>query len=584
MLRFDAPDFISVSAKPILPGAYLIGPDSVPIAGEVVLDDGVIRCEKGTREAAALSLGVCLDEEQLKRLGQSGAEIEGVCLKPMGVLGLRTCLLPDRDRPYILALELARHRIMLFLTKLEDWQAFDISPDSQAMRLFEVARQTFTKALVASSEHGQESEEASRQGLLALWIALEASERLTLMQTQRDFTARMNGELYLSVSEESGISKRAMPVLHPTRGGVVLPTKPAVGSLVSPGVLNEQTKSAVVGACDFINLPMRWVEMEPMEGEYAYTPTDKWIEWAIRSAKLPVVAGPVIDFRPASVPDWLYIWENDYETLRELVYEHLKSIVTRYRRTVSRWTVCSGLHCGEHFKLDFQQMIDLTRICVLVVRKLHPRAKVQVEIVEPWGEYHTRDRKSLPPVLYAEMVTQSGIPIDSFSLRVQMGSYQPGLCTRDLMAFSAMLDQYAMLDRPITISAFGAPAGRVVPRVDPEAELDGGDGAAVHPDAGYWRRRWSEGSQADWMSAYGAVALSKPYVESICWHEFADPSGVTEMATGGLLDRRLDQREVYRRMVELRRAIETGSMPERVASAEFLNMLGDESPAAGASR
>ncbi|MBL4697268.1 MAG: endo-1,4-beta-xylanase [Phycisphaerales bacterium] len=570
MLRFVAPDIQTNGSQQILPGAYLIGPDSVPIAGEVLAEDGLIRCEKGTREAASLALQVDLDSAKLASIDHQGPIIDDILLRPLGVWSLQTCLLPDRDRAYLLPLELARHRIMLFLTKLEDWQSFDIPPDSQVMRLFDFARQAFTKALVASNSKSQTIEQATKHGLLALWVVLEASERLALLQTQKDFKARMNGELYLSVSEDSGIGKRAMPVLHPTRGGVVLPTKPAIGSIVSPAMLNDLTKSSAIKACDFITLPMRWIEMEPLEGEYAYTPTDQWIEWAIRSAKMPVVAGPVIDFRPACVPDWLYIWENDYDTLRELVYEHLKAIVTRYRRTVSRWTVCSGLHCGEHFKLDFQQMIDLTRICVLVVRKLHPRAKVQVEIVEPWGEYHTSDRRSLPPVLYAEMLTQSGIPIDSFSLRVQMGSYQPGLCTRDLMAFSTMLDQYAMLDRPIAISAFGVPSGPLTTRQDPENLSQ----------PGYWRQHWTPQAQAQWLSAYGAVALSKPYIESICWQELADPSGVTEMRTGGLMDRRAQTRPVFDRVVELRDAIQSGNLPERLMSPDFLNMEQGESQAA----
>jgi len=564
MLRFVSPENSTGMARRVVSGAYLIGPDSVPIAGEVLVEDGVIHCEKGTREAAALALRVELDAARLSELGQHGAIIDDISLSPLGVWTLQTCLVPDRDRPYILALELARHRIMLFLTKLEDWQAFDIPPDSQVMRLFDVARQTFTRALVASSTHTGSVEEASKLGLLALWIALEASERLTLWQAERDFADRMSGRLYLSVSEESEISKKSAPVLHPTRGGVVLASKPAIGTIVSPKVLNAQTKDAVCEGCDFISLPMRWIEMEPIEGEYAYTQTDQWIEWAIRSAKLPVVGGAVIDFRAQCVPEWLYIWENDYDTLRELVYEHLKAIVTRYRRTVSRWTVCSGLHCGKHFKLDFQQMIDLTRICVLVVRKLHPRAKVQVEIVEPWGEYHTSDRRSLPPVLYAEMLTQSGIPIDSFSLRVQMGSFESGSGTRDLMGFSSMLDQYAMLDRPITLSAFGAPSGVLVPG-------KGGEDTAGPSSAGYWRQRWSEEAQAQWLSGFGAVALSKPYIESVCWHELADPSGVTEMRTGGVLNRRFEPRESFNRLVELHKAIENGVLPDRIVSPNFLS-------------
>ncbi|MEX0876581.1 MAG: hypothetical protein WD114_03895 [Phycisphaerales bacterium] len=560
MLRFIAPDNSAAMTRRVLPGAYLLGPDSVPIAGEVIVEDGMVLCEKGTREAAAVALQIDLDAPRLTQLGQQGPVLDDIHLRPLGVLTLQTCLLPDRDRPYILALELARHRIMLFLTKLEDWQAFDLAPDSQTMRLFEIARKTFTQAIVVGADK-ESVAEATRLGFLALWIAIEASERLSLLQARRDFESRIDGKAYMAISEDAGISKRALPVLHPTRGGVVLPTRPALGATVSPSMLNDQTTVAVTKACDFLTMPMRWIEMEPIEGEYAYTPTDKWIEWAIRTARLPIVAGPVIDFRPHCVPEWLYIWENDYDTLRELVYEHLKAIVTRYRRTVSRWTVCSGLHCGEHFKLDFQQMIDLTRICVLVVRKLHPRAKVQVEITEPWGGYHTSDRRSLPPLLYAEMLTQSGVPIDSFSLRVQMGSYKSGMNTRDLMAFSAMLDQYSMLDRPLAVSAIGAPSSALSPTSDSEQ----------HADPGYWRDRWDPASQAQWLSAFTSIAVSKPYVESVCWHELADPTGVSEMRTGGLLDAQSLARESFDRMIELRQAIETGRVPPRLKEFDLLH-------------
>lgn len=551
MLRFIAPHNLNPIAQRVLPGAYLIGPDSVPIAGEVVIDNQMIRCEKGTREAAAVALQIDLDAHRLRSLNHTEPIIDDIELRPLGVLTLQTCLLPDREQPYILSLELARHRIMLFMTKLEEWQIFDLPEDSIEMRLLSAAREVFTRALVRAGEAGA-VEETSRLGLLALWIAVEASERLAILQARQDMSDRLDGSLYAGIAEDGAGAKRPMPVLHPGRGGVVLPTRPAIGVSVSPGVLGDPTRQAIVDSADFITMPMRWVEMEPIEGEYAYSPTDRWIEWAIRTAKVPVVAGPVVDFRPHCVPEWLYIWENDYDTLRDLVYEHMKAIVTRYRRTVSRWTVCSGLHCGEHFKLDFQQMIDLTRICVLVVRKLHPRARVQVEIVQPWGGYHTSDRRSLPPMLYAEMLTQSGIPLDAFSLRLQMGSYMPGQDTRDLMAFSSMLDQYAMLDRPLSISGLGCPSGPLSPSEHPEH----------FAQTGSWRGLWNDGAQADWLRAYASVAMSKPYIETVCWQELCDPSGATEMRTGGLLDRRAQARPALERFRTLRSAIMAGRVPE----------------------
>lgn len=558
MLRFVSLDSAPSSADPI-PGAYLIGQDNVAIAGEVTKRDGIIVCEKGTTEASALAVQIELDQSRLDLLG-GDTEVEGITLRPLGQWTLQTCLLPQRQAPYLLVLELARHRIMVFITKLEEWQAIESAEGTLAMRLFEAARKAFVEALVQAPESIQPDSKAAKLALRALWIALEASERLALQQAKNDFPRRADGSMYESIDEERSAPANRKPILHPARGGVVLPLKPAVGTLVSPNVFAPMTQDAVTRACDFITLPMRWIEMEPAEGEYDYSKTDRWIEWAIRTARIPVVGGPLVDFRAASVPEWLYIWENDYETLRELVYEHIKTIVTRYRRTVTRWTVCSGLHTGKHFKLTFEQMMDLTRICVLVTRKLHPRAKIQVEITQPWGEYHTHDRSSLPPLLYAEMLSQAGIQIDAFSLRIQMGSYRPGLQTRDLMAFSAMLDQYATLDRPITISSFGVPSSKIAPR----------DELPTVCHAGTWRQPWDEAAQAKWLSSYGAVALSKPYIESICWHELADTAGPSDMRTGGLMDIKGLSRPALDRLSDLRTAIAESKLPDSWSADSLL--------------
>lgn len=547
MLAFVTQRLAPTTTGP-LAGASIVGPDAVPVTGAAIAEPGLIRCEKTSSEAAALSIQVTLDASALASLGPCLLP-DGTALRPLGQLVLQTCLLPDRDRPYLLTLELARHRVMLILNKLEEWQAFESLAADPVMPVIEKAREAFTQALVALPRQATPDDDADRLALRALWIALEASERLALRQAQLDFGAPARARMHAQAADDLGAGQ---PVLHPTRAGLVLPQAPAVGVTISPLVFTDPAKDLAAKAADFITMPMRWLEMEPAEGEYAFARTDRWIEWAVRAAKIPVVAGPVIDFRPHAVPDWLYIWENDYDTLRELVYEHMKAVVTRYRRTVNRWTVCSGLHANRNFAFTFEQMIDLTRICVLVTRKLHPKAKVQVEIVEPWGEHHSADRRSLPPTLYAEMLAQASIQFDTLALRIQMGVPAPGLATRDLMAFSAMLDQYAALDRPIAITAAGVPAAPIDLTDDENQGLSGGS----------WRQPWSNQAQADWASAFLAVALAKPFVQSVCWQELADPTASAEMPRGGLADAAGAPRPVFERITELRAALAKGDMPE----------------------
>jgi len=547
---------------------HLFGSDDVPIDAECSIHDGVITSVRSGGDSAGLVLQVDLTA----LAAWAGLDTETV--EPLGTLVLETCLLPNRASPYLLTLELARRRIMSFLNNLEAWGLFDLPATEPVMERFEVARGLFTEALVAQRATGDLSEEAERLAARALVLAVDAGEQLAHKSAQRSLPDRISGTTYASAVEHyERLSQEpvppAAPILLPGTTGVVLQARPSVGCTISPGVFSEALGRVVASACDFVCMPLRWKDMEPEEGSYAFAGTDRWIEWAVRTAKMPVVAGPIIDFRPACVPDWLYIWENDYETLRELVAEHVKQVVTRYRRTVQRWTVVSGLHVNRHFPLGFEQMMDLTRICAGLVRKLSPQSSVVLELTEPWGSYYASNRQSLPPQLYAEMVLQAGISIDAFGLRVQMGSNGSGQGARDMMAFSALLDRYAGLEKPIILTGLGAPSAPPPPAaiVSPD-----GDTVDIEPDeainpGGCWHRPWSEEVQADWLGEAMGIALAKPFVHSVCWHELYDTAAPAEMPAGGVISQAGAAKLAVIRLAEIRRALREGRSPMVVLPA-----------------
>jgi hypothetical protein len=562
MLNFAVFDQDGPAADWPLRQAYLFGPGEIPVQAEIRYEGGVVQCEKPSPDAAGLAVQV---------------DVEGVpggSSVRLGLLLLRTTLLPPRPEPYLLMLELARHRIMLLLNKLEDWGLFDLPAEHRIIRQLEQARGEFTAALVALSHNGSDSAEpgahlpamlrADAAARRSLALALDASEQLALIDADRILKFRLDGSLYARAAAKAAESYSADRVtaesaVKSSEGvGVVLPGVPLLGCSVSAEVHSEALMRAVSGAFDFINLPMRWNEMEPSEGKYAFTKTDKWIEWAVRTAKIPVSAGPLIDFREIAVPEWLYIWEHDYETLRELVYEHVKNVVTRYRRTVTRWTVCSGLHVNETFAMSLERMMDLTRICALLVRKLQPTAKVQVEVVHPWGEYFARNRRSLPPTMYAEMVTQAGIAVDAFGLRIQMGDPAPGRLVRDMAAFSDLLDRYAEFERPIAVSAIGAPSETLTPELPRRKK----DREAPPIEAGFWRGSgggWSPEAQARWATQAVSIALAKPYVHSVCWQDLYD-SPLADMRAGGVVTESGVPKPALAALGEVRKLLRRGGM------------------------
>lgn len=426
-----------------LGAAWLFGPEEVPVPAEIstvpIEGGALIRCEKHSAEPAGISL-VQTDPSP----GQPP-------------LVLQTCLLQERERPYRLTLELARCRIMMILNKLEDWALFELPGDHPAMQTFESARRVFTKALVHQGGEHASPAEADRCAVEALELAIKASDQLVEAEVARRFVPRVTGAFYQKSASAAGAVGAKQNPPAPVKAhegiGVSLPTKPFVAATVAPGRFGDAEIDAVRKTSDFLSLPMRWTELEPDEGKYNFQRTDRWIEWAVRKAKMSVVAGPVIDFSAKGAPEWLHIWEHDYETLREVVYEHVRSVVTRYRRTVPRWTIASGLHRNDNFALTFEQMMDLTRMAVLLTRKLHPSAKIQLEVVQPFSGDAGRASRSLPGVIYADMAAQSGIAVDAYSVRLELAAPNPTDVTRDLLALSATIDRFAVLERPLAVHA-----------------------------------------------------------------------------------------------------------------------------------
>lgn len=533
-----------------LRGEHLIGNDDMPAAAEIKFAEGLIRVTKETTDAAGISLIVDVPAPP------PAPPAPGVPPLPnpgavLGKLALRTCFLPRRDEPYLLSIELARHRIMLVLNKLEEWGMFDLAPEHPLLAQLDAARRKFSEAIVADRAQGavvpgQPSQRAWADKLAweALALALDCSERLALVHAQREVPRRLSGKTYNDAKARytkliGDPPSAGAAVVVPGAGTAVVQGSPQLGVAVNPAQFAEPLQKYVAGL-DFVTMPVRWADLEPVEGKLSFAATDRWIEWAIRTAKLPVVAGPIIDLRPQCLPEWAYIWENDYETLRDMMIEHITQVVTRYRRTVTRWTVCSGLHVNSNVKLSYEQIMDLTKVCVLLTKKIHPQAKITIEVQEPWGEYFAGDRKSLPPTFYAESVLNSGLAVDSVGVRLQMGAAASGQPSRDLMAISALLDRYGAMERPVHVSALGAPSG-VPPTPAAAPKKDDDDEPltlrAKEHIAGFWRVPWSDAVQATWLTNTLAILASKPCVQSVCWQDLADAPlspRLPEMPMGGL--------------------------------------------------
>jgi len=112
---------------------------------------------------------------------------------------------------------------------------------------------------------------------------------------------------------------------------------------------------------------------------------------------------------------------------------------------------------------------------------------------------------------------------------------------RDLLQISSLLDEFVSMSKPLHISACQAPS---------DVSSDGWDawaGQACVTKAGHWHNPWSQRLQAEWLQAFFRVAISKPYVESICWRDLADYEG-HYVPHGGLCRNNLEPKLAFKEL------------------------------------
>ena len=472
--------------------AAAIGPESVPIPGEVAFRDGLLVVNRKDDHPVGVSL-----------MWDCGA---------VGTFHVETTRLQPRDKPYNLNVELARFRLMRVMQKQEDWNLFDFPKTEVHQKKFHEATMLFADALGRLEDPAAASRLADR----ALEAGVELSEQLALFHSELLINRRRAGTSFV---------------------------KHIFGCRVDPTVLNEKYKETVVGSFDYAVLPMSWKQLQPQEGAFATAPLDEWVE-LLSKRRVPTIAGPLVRLDEGQVPDWMVIWEHDFDMLREMAYEYVQKIVTRYRKVIGVWNVVAGLQTNAAFSLSFEQIIELTRLLVSQVKTILPNAKTLVTVTKPFGEYHARGKNAVPPMFYAEMLTQAGIGFEAFGLELEVGVPRSGNFTRDLFQLSYLLDRFSTLGRPVFLTAVCAPgkAG-----ADP---ADTSEGRLDTNFAGKWHRPWDPQLQAEWMEAVYHMALSKPFVESIAWSNVADVNHT--IPGGGLLDDMLRPKPAFTKLQQMR--------------------------------
>lgn len=393
-----------------------------------------------------------------------------------------TATLRERTAPYRLLVELARGKVNQVRNQIADWQQIGLPADPAAVADLAAATQAFSRAVQTDAP-----DEADAAAAAALTGAYQAAAALT-----RQFV------------DTALDRRRQRESRFPTRLSCRLSAPPAPEALY---------RSAFTAA----HLVPVWKDIEPAASQYDWAPLDELVDWAT-AAKLPVRIGPLIDLGGETLPAWLAEWKGELPSVAAFFCDFIETAVHRYRNRVKDWVVCTGFNHADQLGLTEDDRVRLVVRLVDAARNADPDGRWVVGIAQPWGDYLEHEECTYSPLVFADTLLRTGLPIAGFKVELVAGEGRRASLLRDGLETIRLLETFGILGVPIDLLLR-----------HPGRAASGSSSTVV--DLNRLRTEWqaddSEAAQADWGGTVTAIALGMPHVRSITWGHWADgPDGI----------------------------------------------------------
>lgn len=393
---------------------------------------------------------------------------------------LSTASLHEREEPYLLAVELARGKLVQVRNQLALWQGAGMTVPQEFSELHRAAHLLFSKA--ASSQ--ESSKQASITAQQALAQECEAADLLTQAYTKQRLENRHR---------------------HYPR----LPT--ALGCSLGECIPNAAWRSSFIQAFNSAAVPLEWRFIEPVEGEYHWEAYDAQVDWCT-SAGLMMRGGPLIDLSPDGMPNWLWQWERDHWNLQSFICDFIETAISRYQGRIRIWEIAARINTGGALALNEEHRLTIVAKALEVARRVDQEGQFIIRIDQPWGEYQARGQHKLSPMHFADALVRAGLGLSGINLEIGVGYSPRGSAPRDLLDFSRLIDHWTALGIPLHVTlAFPSERGP-----DPKLNSD------LEVERPSWKRPWSAQAQAEWLDLYLPLLMAKPSVVAIFWSHFTD--------------------------------------------------------------
>jgi hypothetical protein len=422
-----------------------------------------------------------------------------------GTLTLASGSLMERAQAYSLPLELARGTIVQVRNQLSDWQVIGLTPPAAVAAKLTEAVARFSWAVVSQEEPNTSAQHAEA----AICAALGAG----------DLLAAAYAEQALLVRRRNGGKLASL-----------------LGANLGTTLLDNYSARQFLAGFNAAAVPLCWRATESTEGHFSWTISDKQIQWC-RAHGLKVVAGPLLTLDPHALPDWLYLFGDDFESVVEFVSAFVRKAVERYRGKVDYWICAGRVNAAEALTLSEPQRLRLVARTVELVQSLDMDAPVLVSFDQPWAEYLRQRESDFPPLHFADALIRAGSGLGGLMLEINAGYSPGGTFLRHPLEFNRQLDTWSLFGLPVWLSV-SAPSGY---HEDPLARHK-----AATPSSS-----WSPAAQQAWAARCVPLALAKPQVQGVFWTQYLD-SQPHDFPHGGLLDDRRHAKPALRTLAAIR--------------------------------
>lgn len=406
-----------------------------------------------------------------------------------GELTLATASLMESSAPYNLPLELARGVINRLRNQTAEWRMAGLTIDGNLETSIRKASHAFVDAITSLPDHAA----AVRAAHQAIRLGLEAGEALCKQYSIQSLAARhQNAE--------------RLPTL--------------LGCRLGDHIYGESEAKHLIAGFNTGVVPFTWRAVEQNAGKYDWDTFDQQVTWCQENG-LRVIGGPLLFLDQVHLPDWIYLWEDDFEQVQSYVAQYVQATVNRYRGRVQVWNCAARMNVSSAISLNEEQRLRLMVTAIDELRRNDPQTPILLSFDQPWAEYLAVNDRDLSPLHLADSLVRADLGIAGVAIELNVGFQTGGSAMRELIEFSRQLDRWAVLQLPLVVYiSFPSNADAN----SKARHAVNASGVLPTPE-----------SQAAFGEKLISLLLAKQFVQGIVWNELSDAMP-REFAGAGVLD------------------------------------------------